>query len=114
LSAGTRNGAFANFIYPSNQVSMLMSNTSTSVIVRVTNVLVMPPPLLLPLQLSGSNVTLTWTAVSNTIYRAEFNSNLNPFNWNALPGDVTAVTNVASKSDILAPGNRFYRIQVIP
>jgi hypothetical protein len=114
LNAGTRNGAFANFLYPSNQVAMLMSNTSTSVIVLVTNVLVMPPPLLLPLQLSGSNVTLTWTAVSNTIYRAEFNSGLNPSNWNALPGDVTAVTNVASKLDILTPSNRFYRIQIIP
>ncbi len=36
LSAGTCNGAFANFIYPSNKVSMLLSDTTTSVIVRVS------------------------------------------------------------------------------
>jgi len=114
LSAGTRNGTFSNFIYPSNAVRMQLSNTTNSVIVRATNVLVAPQPLLFPLQLSGSNVTLTWTAVSNTIYRAEFNPGLNASNWNALPGDVTAVTNVASKLDILTPSNRFYRIQIIP
>jgi hypothetical protein len=114
LTAGTRNGTFANFIYPSNQVSMLLSNTSTSVIVRATNVLIVPDPPLLPLQLSDSNVTLIWTAVSNTIYRAEFNPDLNPSHWNALPGDVIAVTNVASKLDILTSSNRFYRIQVVP
>jgi hypothetical protein len=114
LTAGARNGTFANFIYPSNAVMMQLSNTTNSVIVRATNILVVLQPLLLPLQLSGSNVTLAWTAVSNTIYRAEFSPDLNPSNWNALPGDVTAVTNVASKSDILTPSNRFYRIQVIP
>jgi hypothetical protein len=114
LSSGTRNGAFANFIYPSNQVSMLLSNTTTSVIVRVTNVLVVPQPLLLPPQLSGSNVNLTWTAVSNTTYRLEFNPNLDPFNWNALLGDVTAISNVASKLDALTPTNRLYRVRVIP
>jgi hypothetical protein len=114
LTAGTRNGTFANFIYPSNQVSMLLSNTSTSVIVRVTDVLVVAKPLLMPPQLSGSNINLTWTAVSNTTYRVEFNPDLDPSNWNALPGDVTAVTDVASKLDILTLSNRFYRIQIIP
>jgi hypothetical protein len=114
LIAGTRNGTFANFIYPSNAVTMQLSSTATSVILSVNNVLVVPQPLLLPLLLSGSNVTLTWTAVSNTTYRAEFNPDLNPSNWNALSGDVTAVTNMASKLDILTPSNRFYRIQVIP
>jgi hypothetical protein len=93
---------------------MQLSSTATSVILSVNNVLVVPQPLLLPLLLSGSNVTLTWTAVSNTTYRAEFNPDLNPSNWNALSGDVTAVTNMASKLDILTPSNRFYRIQVIP
>jgi hypothetical protein len=114
LSAGTPNGAFANFIYPSNQVSMLLSNTTNSVIVLVTKVFVVPMPLLMSPQLSGSNINLTWTAVSNKTYRVEFNPDLALSNWNALPGDVTAVTNVASKLDILTLSNRFYRIQVIP
>jgi len=42
LSAVTRNGAFAKFNYPSNTVSLLLSNTTTSVIVRVTGVSLQP------------------------------------------------------------------------
>jgi len=114
LTAGSRNGAFANFIYPSNKVSMILSNTSTSVIVRATNILAVPQPLLLPPQLAGSNVNLTWMAVSNTTYRVEFNPTLAPSNWNPIPGDVTALSNTASKSDLLTPSNRYYRVVVLP
>ncbi|SPE58712.1 hypothetical protein SBV1_280021 [Verrucomicrobia bacterium] len=114
LSAGTRNGAFANFLYPSNKVSMILSNTSTSVIVRATNILAVPQPLLLPPQLAGSNIGLTWTAVSNRTYRVEFNPTLAPSNWNPVPGDVTALSNTASKVDLLTPTNRYYRVLVLP
>ena len=114
LSTGLRNGTFANFIYPSNTLSMLLSNTATAVIVSVTNVFAVPRPLLLPPQLSGSNVELTWTAVSNATYRVEFSADLNLLNWNSLPGDVTAVTNVAGKLDAVTATNRFYRIRVLP
>jgi len=34
LTAGTRNGTFANFFYPSNETVMVMSNTPSSVVVR--------------------------------------------------------------------------------
>jgi hypothetical protein len=113
LVAGTRNGAFANFIYPSNLVAMQLTNTANSVIVLVTGV-ASPQPLLLPPALSGSNVLLTWTAVSNTTYRLEFNPDLTPSNWNALPGDVIGVSNTASKQDTPTPSNRFYRVRVLP
>jgi hypothetical protein len=114
LTAGTRTGTFANFVYPANKVSMVLSNTAASVIVSVTGIVVAPQPFLLTPQLSGSNINLTWTAVSNTTYRLQFNPNLNPSNWNAVPGDITAITNVASKLDTLTPSNRFYRVMVIP
>jgi hypothetical protein len=115
LSAGTRNGTFTTFSYPSNQVTMQLSNTASSVIVRVTGVAVPPPaPLLLPPTLSGTNVLLTWTAVSNTTYRVQFNPDLTPSNWNALLGDVLGLSNTASKQDTLTSSNRFYRVQVLP
>ena len=114
VSAGTCNGAFANFIYPSNKVSMLLSNTPTSVIVRASAVLVVPQPMVLQPALSGSNVVLTWSTVSNTTYRVEFNPDLTLSNWNALPGDVTGASNTASKSDTLTPSNRFYRVLILP
>jgi hypothetical protein len=81
LTAGTHSGTFANFYYPSNAVTMQLSNTANSVIVSVSAVLVVPPPILLSPVLSGSNVLLTWTAISNTTYRLEFNPDLNPSNW---------------------------------
>jgi hypothetical protein len=114
LTAGTRSGTFASFSYPSNQFTMQLSNAANSVIVRVTAMVVPPPPptLLSPV-LSGSNLLLTWTTVSNATYRLEFNPDLSPSNWNAVPGDVTALTTNATKLDALTPSNRFYRVRII-
>jgi hypothetical protein len=113
LTAGSRGGTFASFSYPSNQVTMQLNNTTSSVVVLVTAV-APPLPLLLSPTLSGSNVVLTWAAVSNTTYRLEFNPDLTPSNWSALSGDVTSLSNIASKLDALTPSNRFYRVRVLP
>ena len=115
LTACTRSGAFGNFTYPSNQVTMQLSNTANSVIVRVTTVAVLTqPPILLSPTVAGSIVLLTWRAVSNTTYRSEFSPDLTPSNWNSLPGDVTGASNTATKLDALTPSNRFYRVRVLP
>jgi hypothetical protein len=114
LTAGARSGAFAGFSYPSNQVTMQLSNTPNYVIVRVTAVATPPPPpLLLTPLLAGTNVLLTWTAISNITYRLEFNPDLTASNWNAVPGDVPASSNTASKLDPLTPSNRLYRVRII-
>jgi len=113
LTAGALNGTFANFYYPSNAVTMQLSNTASSVIVQVTGVAI-PPPLLLSAAISGSNVLLTWTAFPSTTYRVEFNPNLAPSNWSALAGDVTSSSNFAAKLDPLIPSNRYYRLRVLP
>jgi Divergent InlB B-repeat domain len=115
VTAGTRNGTFASFSYPSNVVTMQLSDSPNSVIVQVTDVLTgIPQPVLLVPELSGSDLKLTWTSVSNAIYRVEFNSDLTPSNWTALPGDVMGVSNTASKLDALTGSNRFYRVRVVP
>ena len=82
-------------------------------ILRVTGVAPPPPVLQIP-QIVGSNVQLTWTAVSNMTYRVEFNPDLGPTNWSAVPGDVTSTGNSASKLDPLTSSNRFYRVRVLP
>jgi hypothetical protein len=114
LTAGMRNGAFANFFYPSNEVTMQVSNTPNSVIVRITDLFTNIAPVLLQPELSGSDIRLIWTAVSNSTYRIEFKSDLNSTNWNALPGDVTSLSNFASKVDTFTPSNRFYRVRLNP
>ena len=57
---------------------------------------------------------LIWTAVSNTTYRLEFNPDLGPSNWIALPGDVIGVSNTASKLDVVTSSSRLYRVRVLP
>jgi hypothetical protein len=115
VSAGTRNLAFSSFAYPSNLVTMQLSNTTSSVIVRVTGVLTpIQRPTLFPPEISGTDFKLTWSAISNTTYRLEFNPDLSPSNWTALPGDVIGVSNTASKLDTLTASNRFYRVRVLP
>ena len=92
---------------------MQLSNTSTSVIVRVNGIVIRQPTLFTPV-LSGSNVLLSWTAQSNATYRLEFNRDTSLTNWEALPGDVTTLSNTASKFDSWTPSNRFYRVRVLP
>jgi len=48
VTAGTRNGAFSSFLYPSNAVSLQLSNTANSVVVRVGDVFVVPQPAPMP------------------------------------------------------------------
>jgi hypothetical protein len=115
VTAGTRSGAFGSFAYPSNRVTMLLSNSPTSVILRVTDVLPVSIPVLLRPELIGSNVLLTWTATSNVTYRLEFDPALTDLtNWSGITGDVTALSNTASKLDALTSSNRFYRVRVLP
>ncbi|MGA2245833.1 MAG: hypothetical protein ABSH48_12595 [Verrucomicrobiota bacterium] len=115
LTAGARSNTFANFAYPSNIVTMQLSNTPASVLAQVTGaVSAPPPPAFMPPMISASNILLTWTANSNFIYRLEYNPALPASNWNAVPGDVSTSSNTASKLDSLTPSNRFYRVQVFP
>jgi hypothetical protein len=85
-------------------------NTGTLTIVPAN-----PAPMMLPLTLSGTtNIVIAWTAVSNAIYRVQYNATLGSTNWTALVGDVTATGGTASKTDILTSSNRFYRVQILP
>ena len=80
-----------------------------------TLTIVAPAPVILPLaRLGTTNIVIMWTAVSNATYRVQYNPVLNTTNWTALVGDVIATGSTASKTDILATTNRFYRVQVLP
>jgi hypothetical protein len=93
---------------------MQLTNTPTSVIVRVTDILSGAEPALITPELLGSDVRLTWTAVSNINYRVEFKSDLTLSNWTTLPGDILGFSNTATKFDSFTPSNRFYRVRILP
>ena len=87
---------------------MQLSNTANSVIVGVSEVLVVSPPILLLPEISGTDIRLIWTAISNTTYRLEYNTDLGLTNWTGLAGDVMSLSNTASKLDALTSSNRFF------
>ena len=62
LTAGTRNGTFANFFYPSNAVTIQLSNTANSVIVRATDVFSVPQPAPVP-----AGLISWWRAEGNAL-----------------------------------------------
>jgi hypothetical protein len=115
LTATTRNGSFATFSYPSNQLTMQLSNAPNAVVALVTAV-VPSAPVLLPPEIIGSDVKLTWSSTSNVTYRVEFTAALDsaPLNWTALSGDITATNTTATRLDPLTSTNRFYRIRMLP
>ncbi len=113
VSAGSCSAGFANFFYPSNLITMALSNTANSVGVLVTAVGV-ADRVLVPPQISGTNITLCWGTLPNVTYRVEMNSTLDPGTWTPLPGDVTSSGDMACKSDVLMSSNRFYRIRILP
>jgi hypothetical protein len=113
VTAGARGGTFGNFSYPASLVTMQLSNTPNSVVVLVSR-LGPADRVIVPPQISGTNITLCWGALSNVTYRVEVNSTLDPFTWTALTGDVTSSGDTACITDVLTSSNRFYRIRVLP
>jgi autotransporter-associated beta strand protein len=112
VTAGTRNGTFANFTCPSNLVTMQLSNTATSVIVRVTGITVPPPVVLYIAKLTGSNAMCYWsTNVSG--YHLEYNGGLGATNWAAsLKIPVVVGTNFVVTNSLLA-ARKFYRLSSV-
>jgi hypothetical protein len=62
-----------------------------------------------------TTATLAWTAQPGCTYRVQFKDDLGAAAWNDLPGDVTAESPVAIKSDTTVNGSaqRFYRIVAV-
>jgi outer membrane protein assembly factor BamB len=79
-------------------------------------IIVVSRPRLESITISDGAVTLAWSALAGQTYRVQYKTNLEELTWNDLPGDVTATSAVASKSDTLGPSDeqRFYRIELIP
>lgn len=60
--------------------------------------------------------TVSWQSVSGKTYRVQYKNSLADPGWNDLPGDVTASSATATKTDTTKAGQpqRYYRAQVLP
>jgi hypothetical protein len=82
VSAGTRSGVFTSFLYPSNLVTMQLSNTPTSVLVRATDYTTNGPPIIvsdfpaLQVFYAGRSMTLAATVAGGkpATYQWQLNS----------------------------------------
>jgi len=64
----------------------------------------------------GTNISLTWYAASNRMYRVQWTTNLVNGPWIDLPGDVRANSFTASRTDPATNTSNeyFYRVELLP
>lgn len=109
------------------QTSDADANTTNSITVQVTDdgvpllsdtesftVTVLPRPLIQQIELTSTNVVLTWSAISGTTYRVQAKTNLADTAWFDLVPDVTATNSTAARLEPLGEAARFYRVRVLP
>jgi hypothetical protein len=102
------------------------ANTTNAIAVRVTDngapplddvkgftITVLPRPAVQNISISGTNVTVTWSAIKDVTYRVQFKTDLEDAAWIDLVPDVTASGVTASLTDAVVPTQRFYRVVVL-
>lgn len=83
---------------------------SDGMIRRMVSVVV--PPTISSIATTNGTVALTWSSISNRVYRVQYKNSLADIGWTDLPGDVTATNGFATKVDALGTTNRFYRLML--
>ena len=72
-------------------------------------------PMILSVTPQGTNMVITWSALSNAVYQVQFVPAFPASNWGYLVPTVTATNGTASFIDSSgAAQQRFYRVQVVP
>jgi hypothetical protein len=71
-------------------------------------------PIITDVALANNSVILTWSACPGRVYRLEYRFNVEGPGWTVLPGDVLALGTRASRSDLMIPDRRFYRVRLLP
>jgi hypothetical protein len=110
LTASSRSGVFANFLYASNTTEIELSYTATSAVLTVTNA---PAPFG-PAVYKGSFIA-HFIGTPGTAYTIEFTPGLSPANWQKLTNGVAPLTDqgygigALELRDPLTSSNRFYR-----
>jgi hypothetical protein len=113
ITAGAVSGHFASFDYPSNTVSMQLSNTPAAVIAFVTGLSTLSPPVLHLERIAGTSGRLYW-ATNYTGYHLEYAALLRATNW-AASGFKPVVTGTNFVlTNTLSGAHKFYRLSQVP
>jgi hypothetical protein len=73
-------------------------------------VAVVVPPTISSVTNANGTATLSWSSISNRVYRVQYKNSLSDATWTDLPGDVSATGATSSKMDSSGGTNRFYRL----
>jgi hypothetical protein len=74
-----------------------------------------PPSILSAVRSAGTNIVITWSSISNSVYRVQHKADVTHTNWIDLTPDVTATGSTASFTDQPGgEGQRFYRVALVP
>jgi hypothetical protein len=104
-SSAAQGGRTITVINPDGQ-----SMTSASALLTIISE---SRPLIQAIDISGSTVRVTWSAVAGTHYRLQYTSNLNGSGWIDLPGVIVASGPTAEGEDVVSlTAQRFYRVRV--
>ncbi len=91
-------GRLANYAVTLNNGTLTIAATTTPVILSI-------------LPTDKTTVVITWTSVSNSVYRVQYKANLASTNWISLAPDVIATSSTTSFTDYPAGASqRYYRI----
>src|SRR5206468_10851083 len=83
--------------------------------VKSFTVVVVSAPVIEGIAPSGDTVTIIWSALEGITYRVQFKSDQSESTWTDLPGDVTAASRAAMKTDIIqGDTQRYYRVVILP
>jgi len=72
------------------------------------------PPFIQSLSLSGTDLTLTWSAVPGRNYWLQYKGDLNTATWTDLAPAVLATGPTAKATDTNGAAPRFYRVRLVP
>ena len=85
-----------------------------NVTISVLPVTATPAPVITSINLTNNTAFITWSSVSNAVYRLQSIDDLSSTNWNDVPPDVTATSSTAVQTDSFgAATQRFYRIRLL-
>ncbi len=92
-------------VQPLDDESWAMDNLGVSVTT--------PEIVIRDIHVADPNISITWSAVSNLVYRVQSKTNLVNTNWADLSPLVTATNTTATFVEPVGNGNRFYRVMLI-
>ena len=100
-----------SLVDPGNKLSNYMITVNNGILAVTAPV---APAILSLASIGDTNLVITWSSISNSVYRVQCKDSLTSTNWINLAPDITATGSTASYTDhSVAVPQRFYRVVLV-